>query len=301
MIKHFTMLKEVDAKIGRPEEALRRIVGEMMAKPLPPAHNPPNVDVAKVYSKTTQQVYDTKPIVADTAPEEQSQLFDPERQRQAAQLTMLLRNMLATMDEKTHVLSTANEELDKHLARCESSWPQIEAEISEVTRLGDLNHRALDTEVVPEVRKPLAGERPRREAAMSNAHAALAGEDGRATSRKHRAQQHLESDYDEPRPKGKGGPKGKRNEGLISAAVGLGISNGTASNKRRKVEKASGAIGSQPMDRTATYGTSRNGGAASPSQAAAENPKKRARGTAMASAIGGRKRYALLSLPLYPN
>lgn len=297
MVRQFTMLKEVDAKIARPEESLTRMVGELLSQPRLPRNNsrPYPVPVATV-AGWPSAASSLGASEAAAVPEEQ--LYDPQRREVSLQLRMLLNNMVHTMDEKTHVMMTATDTLQGLLRRCESSWSQIETEISEETRLGNANHRALDTEAAPEKKPSAVGERPRREAAISNAHAALAEE--RETvraggSRRNRGvqqqqQQHqpLDSDFDEPRP-AKSKARSRKTE--IQGAVGLGIANGAGPNKRRKVEKASGPT-SAAMDRTISSTQGRQLGTASPSQTPhVETAKKRARGNALATALGGRKRY----------
>jgi Inhibitor of growth proteins N-terminal histone-binding len=279
MVRQFTMLKEVDAKIARPEETLKKLTTELLARPLPQRPHP------RAYPVDVSTVVGREPESSNPAATEEE--YDAQRRELALQLRVVLNNMVPTMDEKTHVLTAATDTLQHLLKRCESSWPQIENEISEVTRLGNPNHRALDTEAAPEKKPSAVGERPRREAAMSNAHAALADEreNVRGGSRKNRGQQ-IDSDFDEPRPT-KSKARSRKTE--LQGNVGLGI-NGTVPNKRRRVEKTNGS-GSQAMERVASSRQGHQVGTASPSQTQhTETTKKRARGNAMAGAVGGRKR-----------
>jgi hypothetical protein len=107
MIRHSTMLKEVDAKIYGPEEQLKKFIS---AVPLKAAS--------------------------------QEDPADRTRREQFFASRFLMNDMLGSLDEKNHVLSTANEALEKLLARCDNAWPLIEQEISEETRWGRLDHWA---------------------------------------------------------------------------------------------------------------------------------------------------------------
>lgn len=282
MARQLTLLKEVEAKSDRPLDDVKRLVSAMLKKEVVPRKDIPE------YQQPVAQVVGRAPLPMTQAPAEEQ--YDPSRRETAYSLRMALSNLNPVMDEKTHVLGSANDVLARALSRLDSSMPQIEQEISEETRLGNPHHRALDTEAAPEKKPSAVGERPRREAALSHAtHAALAEE--RETlraggSRKNRIQQQFDSDFDDAPTRPTKAKAKNRKHGDVQA--GLGIMNGVSgTNKRRKVEK-----GGTAMERT----MSQQGGASPSHTPGGEPTKRRARGNAMAGAVGGRKRY-VLSLP----
>ena len=301
MVRHYTMLKEVDAKIYHPEETLKKLVGESFKRPPPQPTTIPGLDASQYTTKHRHGVGET--VSDPTDPDNLDARFDRQHRELQLQLRVVANSMLVTLDEKNHVLGNATDHLEKLLARCESSWDTIEEEISEVTRIGNLEHWAY-TNNAPTEKKASAHEaRPRREAATNNL-AALANTadlegrfDGRTVlgSRKHRLPQG-DSDFDEPRA-AKRNVTGKGKKPEITSApslAGLGITNGTA-NKKRKIEKTAPATGGHAMDRSASslYGNSMRGAGSPRETPALEASKKRNRNTggALAAAVQGRKRY----------
>jgi hypothetical protein len=297
MIRHYTMLKEVDAKIYHPQESLKRLVnaannGPPPAPVLPNAHRDTEQGLARS-SETASTVLDP----AD--PNNFDALFDMPHRQLHLQLRMVANSMLGILDEKNHVIGTATDALERHLARCESSWPTIENEISETTRLGSLEHWAYANNSATE-KKAVAEPRARRDAGNNLAALANASEheprlDARSVLHNRKQRNHQpDSDFDEPRP-GKRTATGKTkkpDQTAVPAATGLGITNG-APSKKRKIEKMGPATGGHAMDRTQSslYGSVR-GGASPRGTPAAEPAKKRSRNTgALTGAVAGRKRY----------
>ena len=331
MIRHYTMLKEVDAKIYGPEETLGHLSKAILKTPIPPRNQQLSqvVDESRSHTGTkgsasssshelgAQSASEPKDATAQSGSQAQLDAADLHRRNLFLQLRMVIGEMLMTLDEKNHVISTATDALDKQLARCESSFPAIEGEISEEARYGNMNHWAY-TDKTAEKKGTTAGERTRREAAAAAASAAIHESDLVASrsearreavaARKQRAQ-HVDSDFDESRIAGHGGKKagavGKGKKLADAAAVnnggsvGLGIASGPPANgpnKRRKVEKvtAPATNGGLTMERSmsSVYGPTSavRGGASSPRETpVVEVAKKRARGGTMISG-SGRKR-----------
>lgn len=311
MVRHYTLLKEVDAKTYGPEEMLRQLVNTAMNNPAPPRQVPAALaqvrDEARSITgtavSTAGSVNDGRaaPPVAQaeaaSQPETQEDLdtSDIPRRTLFRDLRVVAQEMLMTLDEKNHLISTANETLSKQLARCESSFKHIDGEISEEARFGILNHWAYSTEKAVEKKGTTAGERTRRDVAAANslaaAAAALNGEDAAAlrsesrrealAARKQRNQR-ADSDFDDGRgaaqsatKRGQGNTKSRKaaEAGLPmnGAAVGFSVANGTANtsavvtNKRRKTEKPPTGLtnGAITMERAlnSVYGPT-NGGAA---------------------------------------
>ena len=168
---------------------------------------------------------------------------------------------LIILDEKNHVMSTANDSLGKQLKRCESSFTHIEDEISEEARYGSMTHWAY-TDKTSEKKGIMAGERTRRAAAKEAEDAAVRSEQRReAIAARKGRNHHVDSDFDDPRTagrKGALGAKGRKitDSSLAANGIGLGINNAAGPpSKRRKVEKPQ--VGGLPMERalSSVYGS----------------------------------------------
>ena len=346
MVRHYTLLKEVDAKTYGPEEILRQLVNTALSTPAPPRKVAATLAQVKdetrsntgTAASTVGSVTDGSVALAFAQAEAPSQpetqedpnTSDIPRRTLFRDLGFAAHEMLGTLDEKNHLISTANETLNKQLARCESSFKHIDGEISEEARFGVLNHWAYSTEKAVEKKGTTAGERTRRDVAAANslaaaAAAALNAEDAAALRSENRREalaarkqrnQRADSDFDDGRgavqsaaKRGQGNNKSRKaaEAGLPmnGAAVGLGVANGTVStaagvaNKRRKPEKPPTGLtnGGATIERalSSVYGTT-NGGApraaaGSPrSTPAVEVTKKRVR-SAAATNGAPRKRY----------
>ena len=220
MIRQSTMLKEVDAKICGPEEHLKRLIATI--PPMPTSQDDP---------------------------------ADRTRREHFLATRFVMNEMLGSLDEKNHVISTANEALEKLLGRCDSAWPLIEQEISEETRCGRLDHWAYTDRTVE--KKPTAN--TERSTRRGDAHATVAAIAADAEhSRSSKVQRRIvqvaagnDSDFDSHK---KSSSSNKRKpQDITSAPAGLGITHGAAqSNKRRKVEKPLpiAATGSHPMEKS---------------------------------------------------
>ena len=275
MIRHYTMLKEVDAKICGPEDALKKLIPATLPHP------------------TAQDSDD-----------------DIARRQHFLQSRILMNDMLGSLDEKNHVMSTANDALEKLLARCQSSWPQIEQEISEEARWGSLNHWAYKAERIPEKKGTTITERTRREVAIANNLATAAAtaidaevaastraEARNKSSRKTQLPMANDSDFDEGRGKknGGGGKRSKPADVSTLNGTGLGITNGTTNgSKRRRVDKppTSGTIGGQPMEKSLSgvFGNSTRNEGSPRETPAADSSRKRGRGGTLTGNVTGRRR-----------
>lgn len=308
MIRHYTMLKEVDAKTHGPEALLGQYLNAALKVPGPFQQQAPRTQANRAENAIHAGASNGPPS-ADTIGNG-SQLNghdDPAnlaRRGHFHNMRLALLEMLQTLDEKNHVLNTAIDSLDKQMKRCNSSYPHIEDEISEEARYGSLTHWAY-TEKSAEKKGMIAGERTRRAANTAAAAAAQQEAEGAAmrsearrealATRKHRSQ-HLDSDFDDGRAISKnpksGGKGRKAPDANLGAPSGLGILNGAApSNKRRKVEKATGGL---PAERAmaSVYGASGRGLASSPRDNTVNDTagKKRGRGGSLAVNGTGRKR-----------
>jgi hypothetical protein len=207
---------------------------------------------------------------------------------------------MLTADEKNHVLTNANEELDHQLYRLDAVHPFISNEVSEEARLGSLTHWAYSNRATAKAAaKTTTTERPRREAATATSHlvqalheadiAAHRSEVRRDTAVRKPRRNQVDSDFDEIRPTQRKGAAAK-----ARAAGGEGADSGAAPvPKRRRVVDKPAALqtGSAAMERSTSTVTN-NGRTASKDSAGTE-VKKRARAPNAVS-TAGRKRYVLL-------
>lgn len=293
IVRHFTLLKEVDAKVFGPEDTLTQLVAAASNAPTPsPRPNnlasdltdgqePDSTSTTKANANNPNAPAPVAPDQEEAGSRTQAQAVNDEqdiaRRRLFYNLRLVVSEMLMTLDEKNHVLSTATEALNKQLARVDSSFPYIENEISEEARYGSLTHWAYADKSSGRANGTTAGERSRRDVAAANnlAAAAAAVHEGEAAvsrsesrreamlARKQRNVQ-VDSDFDDGRQSHVGATTGaqKRAQGTAKvrkavdattntngAALGLGITNGSTSaaaivpNKRRRVEKPAAVVG----------------------------------------------------------
>ena len=277
MIRHYTMLKEVDAKIYGPEEMLGQLVTAALKSPAPPKRLPilPKPDLPRTNTNGTELALAS--VSDGTAPSQTQEPslssssedlnpHDLSRRRMIGTLRMVLGEMLSTLDEKNHVMLTAMESLEKQLARCDSSYPYIADEISEEVRLGSKTHWAYRERT----KATTVAERTTRQLANTNAIQEAEGPAARSEVRREalaarkQRNQHVDSDFDERAVQPAGKKTGtihkgrKAVEAVPHEPTGLGISNGGAPagppSKRRKVEKTLGGV---PMQRamSGVYGS----------------------------------------------
>lgn len=294
LVRHFTMLKEVDAKICAPEEALFQMIDAALDIPRPdtapsPKHESSNNALLHSALMSTQTSSGgtvpnghatTQPAAEDSAAPSVFDSSNLPRRQLFRQTALKISEMLVSLEEKNHLISTANEALQKQLDRVDDIWPHLASEFSEEAKWGSDTHWAY-----PENRAARAlnsqAERTRREGAANLAAAAqvLAEEAAAARSdtrkqavaaKKSQKNHPHESEHDDHDGKSKEAPAkkshtvSKRKTAAASAvsastespaSVGLGISgqtgaSGTPAPKRRKVEKP--ANGSTPADRAMT-------------------------------------------------
>ncbi|RAR05389.1 PHD finger domain containing protein [Stemphylium lycopersici] len=264
IIKHFSMFKEVEAKLHDPEHMLKELLDDIAQQPV----------------ATRAEVSTGEHSVAGVE-NGSSKLENLSREEQAAmrkrqlffRLRMLIANMLPTLDEKLVVLQGAKATKDKGLMRMHHSHSQLDGEISDEARYGSLTHWAY-ADKEEKKKGGQSHERQRREVAAANNLAAAAqhvhdvdsiaakSEARREAMHANKRSRHhqVDSDFDD-RPAKK---TQKRKPMPVEAAapdnrnIGLGISsNGTGPHgKRKKTEKAlaaaaaAAAPAAPPMERS---------------------------------------------------
>lgn len=270
LVRHFTLLKEVDAKIFAPQEQLFKLVSAATAPAPAPAPDTQHAnDASSTIAPTSAPMsaqgsssgFGANPSMPSSLAGDpnaaSSGVFDPSnipRRQLFRQTAFKIQEMLVSLEEKNHVISTANEALQRQLSRIEDVWPHLENEFSDEAKWGSATHWAY-----PENRGGRSyPENARRAgaAAISAAAQALADEAAaRSDARKQAVQAkrnlkngNVDSDMDD-KPQKK---SAKARRAADADNVGLGISGSANGNpqKRRKTEKT--AAGGTAMERTAS-------------------------------------------------
>lgn len=158
---------------------------------------------------------------------------------------------MMTADEKNHVISNANEELDRQIVRLDTVFPYIAGEISEEARLGSLAHWAYSNKSTA---KAATNERPRREAVNHRQDLAHALQEAEAASRSEARREavlarkqrraNVDADYEDSRTARKNNTGRSRGDNATAEQ--------SAATKRRKVERPAAADVSTPMERSAS-------------------------------------------------
>jgi len=335
LMRHLTLLKEVDAKIFAPEEALGHYIDAALNSPLPlPRQQPEPAQLAGLTSAPDSAQMSVNGVVTNgvnnstsSAPDAgdiydgANAAWDPAnvpRRQLFRQCAITMQEMLVSLDEKNHVISTATEALNRQLARLDDCFPYLEQEISEEARYGSDKHWAYT-----ETRSSKPTEKSRRDIGnhISNGHALSVDEAAaRSESRKQamlakKGRIHpIESDFDDHidhRHKGELSKKPHGNSkkarpadvttNLLSATNGTGM-NGNPPTKRRKVEKApsGGAVMERSMSAVfGSNGLASKGKISSPNETPApEGPKRKAKSGATTNGHS-RKRYIVLKYLLH--
>ncbi|KAL6708948.1 hypothetical protein ACN47E_002075 [Coniothyrium glycines] len=264
LIKHFSMFKEVEAKLHDPEQLLEDLLRAIAQQPT--TTKAQQLAAAESAMDQENNAPPFPPNLESLPSEEQAVI----RKRQLFfRLRMLIANMLPTLDEKLVVLQGARATKDKGLMRMHHSFSQLDGEISDEARYGSLTHWAYADKEEKKKGGP-SHERQRREVAAANNLAAAAQHvhdvdsiAAKSEARREavvankRSRHHqVDSDFDD-RPAKK--PQKRKAIPAEAAAqdnrhIGLGISSNGAGphGKRKKTEKAlaAAAAGAPPMERT---------------------------------------------------
>ncbi|KAJ5714462.1 uncharacterized protein N7483_011643 [Penicillium malachiteum] len=247
--RHNSLLKEVDAKAWALEENLLQLLELSSAShPVPGPQHPAPIVAGVVRDDVLPKELSQVP----ESPESKNRrlLFDRVRQS--------LSDLMMTADEKNHVISNANEELDRQVIRLDTVFPYIAGEISEEARLGSLSHWAYSNK---NAAKTTANERPRREAVSHRQDLAHALHEAEAASRSEQRREavmarkqrrtNADADYEDTRGARKPATAKSRGENA-------GTEQG-ATTKRRKVERPPAMDLATPMERSASGATSQRG------------------------------------------
>lgn len=190
---------------------------------------------------------------------------------------------MMTADEKNHVISNANEELDRQIVRLDTIFPYIAGEISDEARLGSLTHWAYSNKSTA---KAATTERPRREAVNHRQDLAHALHEAEAASRSEARREavlarkqrraNVDADYEDGRTARKNNTGKSRGDNATADQ--------SAASKRRKVERSVAADMGTPMERSAS-------GAGSQRVSSKEGGEKKRSRAPNANAVTARKKY----------
>jgi hypothetical protein len=196
VMRQFTLMKEVEAKVHGPNERLGEAVDALLEQPVPRRTNnaggvhggmlsftaansaigSANVSLVNgvaPYGASGQNSAAASVNGEDTTTQDGE--GDMERRKQYHELRMITHNLLANLDEKNVVLTEANRVLSLQMTRLDSVMPHVEEEIPEEARLGSMTHWAYsDNRLKVKPLPPAANERNRREVALTNHLAAAA-------------------------------------------------------------------------------------------------------------------------------
>jgi len=195
VMRQFTLMKEVEAKVHGPNERLGEAVDALLEQPVPRRTNTTGgvhggmlsftaansaigsanvslVNGVAPYGASGQNSAAASVNGEDTTTQDGE--GDLERRKQYHELRMITHNLLANLDEKNVVLTEANRVLSLQMSRLDSVMPHVEEEIPEEARLGSMTHWAYsDNRLKVKPLPPAANERNRREVALT-AHLAAA-------------------------------------------------------------------------------------------------------------------------------
>ncbi|KAI4749118.1 hypothetical protein E4T50_00643 [Aureobasidium sp. EXF-12298] len=277
--RHITLMKEVEAKVYGPTEALKFLTSSILNKPAPLSRNhptsprllsftaPPSAAAStagSVINGHQPTTFDQR--VQDELESQQDEQADHARRSEFQSLRHVIGNLITNLDEKNVVMAEANRALAQQLARLDSVMPHIENEISEESRLGSLTHWAYQDNRAKKQTTTSQNERNRRDVAATSSLAAAAAAvhdqdiaaargEARREAKKTSRTQAVDSDFDDRPTKRTQTGKSRKNADAEPKASGLGIANGTANaatTKRRKVEKAPAVAGAPAMERSAS-------------------------------------------------
>lgn len=279
MINHFSMFKEVEAKLHDPDQMLKELFDEIAQLPVTTkgqlrngeqqigasegsanASRGPMYAIGEFTDSLQLPQQSSESLPSDEQIIKKRQLF--------FRLRILMAQILPALDEKLVVLQAAKVTKDKGLMRMHHSYAQLDNEISDEARYGSLTHWAY-ADKEEKKKGGTTHERQRREVAAANNLAAAAQHvhdvdsiaaksearrEAMLANKRSRHQQ-IDSDFDD-RPAKK--PQ-KRKPLAADAATadarsaGLGMMNNGAGphGKRKKTEKAlAAAAAAPPMERS---------------------------------------------------
>ncbi|KAF3908841.1 hypothetical protein ABW20_dc0102692 [Dactylellina cionopaga] len=156
-IRHFTLLREVDAKASGPEDLLRTSIKHALG--LPPPVNSVEHGASVQTIDDAHSARDGASLNSDTYPPDphEEEAYEHSRRSRLHQVRLLISDLLLTLDEKIHVISTASEALTKHLVRVDDAYEVVTHEIDPTIRDGNPIHWAYGISVPEGLLAPRQG------------------------------------------------------------------------------------------------------------------------------------------------
>ncbi|KAK6541294.1 hypothetical protein TWF694_008650 [Orbilia ellipsospora] len=141
-IRHFTLLREVDAKASGPEDLLRSSIKHSLGVHSP-ADSINKSDPYRVPNNINGLLDDSLlEIGSYSLGASEENVCEHDRRSRLHEVRLLISDLLLTLDEKIHVISTASEALSKHLVRIDDAYENVTQEIDPVIRDGNPVHWA---------------------------------------------------------------------------------------------------------------------------------------------------------------
>ena len=268
VVKQFTLMKEVEAKVSAPNEKLGELLDSLMQLEVPCRAGPQTQHNTGLLSLTTNNsaIHSATASLVNGVPgdyhrthSEPSDEASVQTRKEFLALRQLTHTLLPVLDEKSVVLAAANRVLAQQLVRVDSVLPALETEISDEARLGSMTHWAYTDNRVKKASVIASARAAAGNALASLVHAAREGEIAQVRREavgigRGKRKEMGDSDFDGGPvvKKGKNGVKGK--VAAVATPTGLGITNGevTVVKKRRVVEKSMATIAAPAMERSAS-------------------------------------------------
>ncbi|KAL1887997.1 hypothetical protein Cpir12675_006348 [Ceratocystis pirilliformis] len=271
LIRHFTLLREVDAKIYAPEETLFKLTDACYTAPMPQCKSfPPGIpERTQGIVAGGEALHNLEPTPipntlggAPDDPDYRASLYasqNLERRQLFANTAAQIKEMLVALEEKNHVISTANDALQKQLARMDNAWPHLEGEFCDEAKWGNVNHWAYPENRTKEGRRKdhaSATTLAAAEEAAARSDARKQAVQAKKDKKQQQQQQQQEADFEEgKKSKARRALDSSASNALTTTSVGLGISSGSAANgtsttKRRKAEKTPTSNGAITTEKT---------------------------------------------------
>ncbi|KAK6533223.1 hypothetical protein TWF281_007373 [Arthrobotrys megalospora] len=154
-IRHFTLLREVDAKASGPEDLLRSFIKHALSPPPLSSKAQPqtdlNADPVGLLDDGNRGLHSEALPHPDELPSNllDDNLSDEHTKRSRLhQVRVLISDLLLTLDEKIHVISTASEALAKHQVRIDDAYDATTLEIEPILRDGNPAHWAYGNSIL---------------------------------------------------------------------------------------------------------------------------------------------------------
>ncbi|KAK6503922.1 hypothetical protein TWF506_002145 [Arthrobotrys conoides] len=146
-IRHFTLLREVDAKASGPEDLLRSFIKNTLSIP-PPLQAPLETDPIAEPVRVLDDRSHLDGSLSNNNISDDNHSNEHVKRSRLHEVRVLISDLLLTLDEKIHVISTASEALAKHQVRIDDAYDATTREIDSVLRDGNPAHWAYGNSIL---------------------------------------------------------------------------------------------------------------------------------------------------------